>query len=78
MRTRPLTKADFNKTLADIENSINQTYSALEYYDSIMRYTSDEERLNQAKKQWSYENKMLEILKERLENFKNENAEFLI
>ena len=78
MSTTPLTKVDFNKTLADIENSITQTYSALEYYDSIMRYTSDEERLNQAKKQWSYENKMLEILKKRLENFKNENAEFLI
>jgi len=73
-----LNEETFNIIMAEFKNDIINAQHSIDYYDEILRYDSNKKRLEVVGNQLKFEKKKLKMLEDRLEAFKDNNAEFFI
>lgn len=73
-----LNKEAFDEIMKDLNNLIDQCFKAIRYYRDIIENDTSDKKIDQAKKRLKYESKRRDVLKERLDNFRLDNAEFFI
>lgn len=73
-----LNKEAFDEIMKDLNNLIDQCLKSIRYYRDIIENDTSDKKVDQAKKRLKYESKRRDVLKERLDNFRLDNAEFFI